>query len=756
MALRKSKPSSAEPLSAHQETSSSTSGTTNNVVSILDEINKAKEIRAFVGWVQENYEKAKSDRLRFERQWALNMSFFQGKQYMQYMPASAGTAAAGRLWTPPAPSWAARTVTNRIRPIIRTELARLTSNKPSASVVPASSEDQDLFAAQAAEQVWEAMYSGKKIQKKFVQAAFWMTITGNSFIKDYWDENAWDCVSKAQGSVEFGVVTPYHIFIPDIMEPEIEDQPWVINAYTKSTQFVKNNFGLSVNPTITEAKSPFDEAMLKTMSGTNTAKPDSVLVIEIWLKPGTHDLFPEGGFATIIQDGLAQKPQEGLPFNHKEYPFTHFSHIPTGMFYGESVITDLISPQREYNRTKNQIVESKNRMSKPQLVAPRGAVDPKKITSEPGQLIEYMPGLAPPQPIPLQNLPAYVVQHLDREISDMEDISSQHQVTRGENPGGGVTAATAISFLQERDDSLMTTAYQSVEHGYEKIARHTISHVVQFWDVPRTVSVTGLDGSFDAVVLKGTELESGTDIRIEAGSALPVSKAAKQAFLMDIMKMGWIDPTKGLELMDMGGMDKLYDEVKIDERQAQRENLRMAKLTIEQILQHERMRSQQLEMVQQIDQQNQMAGDPTQMGGQPPMDMGDPMQQMQPQMMGPQPIPNADPNTGTPLQMPENIVPVNTWDNHQLHIDVHNRYRKSQAFELLSEKVKQQFEYHVAMHAMALNAAAMQASMMPPPPESMGANNGSGAPVGSNQFGPPGTDQGMPPQDSGGAPPPEG
>ena len=729
MALRKSKPSSTEPLAASQETSSITNGSNAldpNVTNILDQINKAKEIKAFVGWVMENYDKAKSDRLRFERQWALNMSFFQGKQYMQYMPAAAGTAAAGRLWTPPAPSWAARTVTNRIRPIIRTELARLTSNKPSASVVPASSEDQDLFAAQAAEQVWEAMYAGKKLQSRFVQAAFWLCITGNSFIKDYWDENAYDCVSKANGAIQYGVVTPYHIFIPDIMEPEIEDQPWVINAYTKSVQFVKNNYGMTVNPTITEAKSPFDEAMLKTMSGTNSAKPDSVLVIEIWMKPGTHDLFPEGGFATIIQEQLAQAPQEGMPFNHKEYPFTKFDHIPTGMFYSESVITDLISPQREYNRTKNQIVDSKNRMGKPQLTAPKGSVDPKKITSEPGLVIEYMPGLAAPAPLPLQGMPNYVVQHLDREISDMEDISSQHQVTRGENPGGGVTAATAISFLQERDDSLMTTAYQSVEHGYEKIARHTISHVVQFWDVPRTVSVTGLDGSFDAVVLQGSELESGTDIRIEAGSALPVSKAAKQAFLMDIMKMGWIDPTKGLELMDMGGLDKLYDEVKVDERQAQRENLRMAKLSIEQIMQYEQMRAQQLDMAQQAD------------------------------TMG-QPVPNADPATGTPLEMPQNIIPVNTWDNHQLHIDVHNRYRKSQAFELLPERVKQQFEAHVAMHAFALNAAAQQAMMMGPPPDGgMNANNGSGTPVGSNQFGPPGTDEGMPPPDNGGGMPPEG
>lgn len=731
-------------------------GSADSQPTILDQMQQEKENKALVAWVNENYTKAKADRLRFERQWALNMAFFQGKQYMQYMPAAAGTATAGKLWTPPAPSWAVRSITNRIRPIIRTELARLTSNKPSASVVPASSEDADLFAAQAAEQVWEALYSGKKIHNKFVQSIFWTVICGTGFMKDWYDENAYDTVSKADGTIQYGVVTPYHIFIPDIMEPDIEEQQWVINAYTKPVSYVKQMFGLSVNPSVTEAKSPFDTAMLQTMAGKNDAKPDSTLVIECWIKPGTHELFPQGGLVTVVGEQVAQRVNE-WPFAHKDYPFTKFDHIPTGMFYSESVITDLIGPQREYNRTKGQIIESKNRMSKPQLAAAKGSVDPRKITSEPGLVVEYKPGLGAPTPIPLQSLPSYVLQSLDREIADMEDISSQHQVSRGENPGGGVTAATAISFLQERDDSLMTTAYQSVESGWEKLARHTISHVVQFWDVPRTVSITGVDGSFDSIALQGTELATGTDIRIEAGSALPVSKAAKQAFLLDMMKMGFVDPSKGLELMDMGGIDKLYDELKVDERQAQRENMRMARLEIEQIMQHEQMAAMQADMAMQQDQINNGMMDPNTGGPADDVNGIDPRTGMADDVPQPGPIPNSDPNTGAPLQMPQNIIPVNTWDNHQLHIDVHNRYRKSQAFELLPEKIKQQFEAHVSMHAMALNTAAMQASMMPPGDPGMGAQDSGGAPLGSNQFGPPGTSEGMPPPDaSGGGMPPGG
>jgi hypothetical protein len=498
--------------------------------------------------------------------------------------------------------------------------------------------------------------------------------------------------------------------------------------------------------------------------GENDSKPDSSLVIEAWLKPGSHPMLPNGGLITLVGETVVQFIEE-WPFDHKEYPFTKFDHIPTGTFYSESVISDLVPLQREYNRTRNQIIEAKNRMAKPQLMAARGSVDAKKITSEPGLLIEYRPGLDAPRPLPIQPIPSYVINELSTILSDIEDISSQHQVSRGEAPAG-VTAATAISFMQERDDALMTTAYQSVEAGYEKIAKQTISLVVKFWETARIISVTGVDGSFDSVALKGSELEKGTDIRMEAGSALPISKAAKQAFLLDLMKLGMIPPEKGLELMEMGGIEKLYDEIKIDERAAQRENLRMRNLNVEEVFQHtkqiEAANAEAEAMAEQMNQQQAMMGGmpqgmPSPMQNEPVPAMGGemPLPGME-QMAPPQPeVPGAagmDPAANVPLQLPMNIVPVNTWDNHQLHIDVHNRFRKSQAFDMLPELIKDQFEAHVQMHAMALNQAAQAAMMMPPPPEGgMGANNGSGTSIGqeqsgaANQFGPAGTEDGAPP-----------
>jgi len=194
----------------------------------------------------------------------------------------------------------------------------------------------------------------------------------------------------------------------------------------------------------------------------------------------------------------------------------------------------------------------------------------------------------------------------------------------------------------------------------------------------------------------------------------------------------------------------------VDERQAQRENLRMRSIPIEKIMEHLKMVNEANAAREQAEQQ-QLMQQPPDVGMQsvsPPPNQMPPMSQPlppEPQATAPATPPPAGPGgldiqTGDPLQLPQNIVPVNTWDNHETHVEVHNRFRKSQAFELLPDLVKQQFEYHVQMHAEALNQSAAAAQMMPPPQGGPGTPppgtenpQDQGLPVGSNQFGPPDT-----------------
>jgi hypothetical protein len=625
----------------------------------------------------QKFQLAKNDRWRQERQWYLNLAFYFGQQHVVFKHSQAvgSNVTNFEFYIPPAPYYRVRPTINQTRKIIRRDISRLTSQKPNAYVVPASTEDRDVFAAQAGEQIWDSLWRKHKFNRIIRRGVFWQVVCGNGFLKQVWDPTLYDASNDLQGDVNVSSETPFHIFIPDLKEEELEDQPYVIHVMMKNPEWIKNNLGVDIG---NQHKLDYvDESLLNVMGANQFSTKDSAPVVEVWYKPNVVAELPEGGVVTIVANQIVQG-FEGWPYTHQQYPFSKLDAIPTGKFYTESIITDLIPLQRELNRTRGQIIEAKNKMSKPQLAAEEGSIDPRKITTEPGQVIEYKAGYAAPIPISLQNLPSYVAEELNRIYSDMADISGQHEVSQGSVPPG-VTAATAISFLQEQDESLISSFYDSLEESIEKTAHQTLTYVRDYWDVPRLVRIVGIDGTFDAQTFKGSQLHDNTDIRVEAGSALPTSRAAKQAFILDLMKLGFIPPQEGLEVLEIGGLNRIYERLQEDTRQARRENLKMRVINEEHMFQHQEAWNAKPEEER------------------------------------------IDPDTQLPLEPPL-PVPVNTWDNHAIHIEIHNRYRKSQSFEMAEPLTRQLFEEHVKQHMEALMVGATagipgeMANPLEPPP----------------------------------------
>lgn len=625
---------------------------------LMASVLKSKQDKALAAWVLKEYTQAKTDRIQTERQWYTNLAFFFGKQYVQTLTqTSTGNF---QLRTPAAPPWRVRLVVNKIRPMVRHEISRLSSQKPIFTVVPATTEDEDQSAARVGEQIFTAAYSDKKYAKVLRQALWWASICGTSFIKQYWNPRF--IVSENEQNPVIGDiiperVSPFHIYVPNLDEEELEKQPFIVHATVKPVEWVKDTYGIDATPTV-RAENPVEDSFLNLVGAKNSNKY-GVLCLEVWIKPGGHKDYPQGGLITLVGTEVVQNLKK-FPYLTREYPFQKIDIIPTGKFYGDSNVTDMIPLQREYNRTKSQIVEAKNLMAKPKLIAPRGSVNPRQITSEPGQVILYTPGFTPPQPLPMDSLPPFVLQELDRLQQEMDDISGQHEITRGKNPSQ-VTAATAISYLQEQDDTKLAYAVASVEDAVEGLGKQYLQLVTQFWNTPRLVRIVGRDGAFEANYWAGNALKGNIDLRVQTGSALPQSKAAKQAFILDLMKLGVIPAETALDILDIGGIEKVYEDYLVDKRQSERENLKMSSI--------------------------------------------DPMLAVQ--LVSPKMDPMTgevvmDPMTDQPM-MPEPVLPPNTWDNHQAHIQIHNRFRKSQQFELLADPVKHIFEQHVLLHQIAIS-----------------------------------------------------
>lgn len=629
--------------------------------SILEQAAYDKKKKEWGAYFEAEFQKCKNARSSFERQWYLNLAFSNGRQYV----APITVANEGfRLTTPKSPPWRVKMVINKTRTAVITKCAKLNVSRPMPVVIPATGEEQDYHAARIAEQILKAQFSTAAFNETYRSWLWWGVVCGVSYLKSYYDPNTPDDdlmepsvdgqpQQPVMGKICIERITPFHLYVPDLLAESLEDQPYIIHAMTRSKEQVKKDFEIDVTPDTRASSTIMESAFIVAKS--SESHLDAVLVKEVWIKPGAHKDFPEGGMLTIIQGQVVQC-KETWPWPFKQYPFYKYDGLYTGGFYSDSFVVDLIPVQKEYNRTKSQIIEIKNTMGKPKYIAQQGSINPRMISSEPGQTILYKMGFNEPKQIPAAEIPQTMAVELDRLTADFDDISGQHEITRGNTPSQ-VTSGTAISFLQEQDDTKLNYEVASIETAIEKLGKHYLKYVSTYWTESRLIKVTGKDDTFEALQWKGSDLQGNTDVRVQTGSGLPFSKAARQAFVKELMDAGYLDPVLGMEMLSLGGLDRALDELLIDKRQAQRENLKMANLDPE-MIEQEVANQETLNQAMEI-------------------------------------------QTGVKEEL-KPFIPVNSWDNHEMHIMFHNNFRKTQDFELLADPVKQQFELHVQMHQMAM------------------------------------------------------
>lgn len=661
-----------------------------------------EQAKKLVSWVKEQQTKAKNARQSKVTQWAMNMAFVSGEHWAELTPRSLGGEFGSQLIVPKKPYYHDRKTINKARSFMRTELSKFTSKSPSATVVPASAEDESVRSAYVAEQAWESIQDAQKFAEHYAQAAWWTIVTGNGFIKTWWDTTCLDPMNPEQlGMIRFGSVTPFNLFVPDLREQNIEDQPFIVNAYKKSVEWVNTYYKTQLAGRTLEGSSNDNQQLTAQMLNlTEDGGPkDSVTLYETWVKPGTHQLLPNGG-CIISADDICLSVSEGWPYAHGEYPYTKIEHIPTATFYAESPLTDFLPLQREYNKLRTDISEAGRRMAKPQLLAQRGSIVASKITNEPGLVIEYKPGFTPPQPIPLTPLPAYYVDQQETIQADMEDITGQHDVSQGNAPSG-VTAGTAINYLQESADQFLTPEYQSIERAVSRIGSQTLQLFVQYVDMERKIQTVGADGVFDVTLIKGSDIKDATGLRVEPGSSIAHSKAANDAKTMDYFSVGIIDQPTALRMLELGGVQKFADIMQTAEKKAQRENIKMKMLDPKQLVKVAQQQAQQY-----------LTNPPPDASGQP-----------------------TDLTGITPEQLMQQLPPVVTvadFDVHEVHIETHNRFRMSQEYEALDPAVQDQFQKHVAQHQQMYMQGQMMNFLQQVPSDGSDESGGAGSSSGSS------------------------
>lgn len=508
---------------------------------------------------------------------------------------------------------------NLAQPAVRTELAKLVKNRPIVDVQAASNDKKHLDDAEMGDQVLgnyvEREYHMGRVRRRMLNNVL-VFGSGGIFVDhdpsagetyecladdqgnpvaddrereawlQYWRERhqAPKTVQMPKGDLRQIPLLPFQL-ISDMSVLEFEKAAWCIvsevfdvleveRRWNEEVEGEKNVWPGTIERRLLERYDRVGGLSIKAPSAQNLCQ-----VHRLFIKPG-HAYFPDGLHMAFTEKKVLEK--EAFPHEHGKLPVAWMGHIqmPTSP-HAMSVLQQIKAPVLEISRTESQMVENRNMSANPPwVVAEQHGIEEGSITNRPGLRLKYrhVPNVPEPHPVEMPDLPQYVKDLPPLLKEHILEISGQGETSQGQVPAGA-RSGVAIAYLQESDDTRLGPTVTEFEECIEYWAELTLRTIAEKFDLPRKMVIGGKRGrgeEYKVIQWTGDMIESFSGVTVQAGSALPRSKAAKQQFYLDLFDRGLItDPRQVKQALEIGEGEP--DEWEIDSEQADRENDRLMK-----------------------------------------------------------------------------------------------------------------------------------------------------------------------------------
>ena len=486
--------------------------------------------------LKDKYDIGVEARKPYEQRWVVNLAFLAGQQYSFF---NAKAHMLQHLERPQSRMWV---TDNLLIARWRRQIADLIKTTPSMSVVPQTNDDDDIKAAKIGNKVIKSFWQTNQLKTKLRQMAGWMYATGNGFIDDRWNVKLGP-VERSEsgliylGDVDCGVWSPLEILVPftAMGETDIHSFPWLIKAKRRTLEWISNNYDRGDEVKEESFTAPTMSAAI--LMGTVTEPMDSKIPSAVVM-----DFYLQPTKAH--PKGLFLTGSNGIILNEDEYPlnFYHIEHFKDidvpGVFWGQATTENAVGLQRTWNSTLSSITEFNRTMAKGKLMVPRGAKLDTSPDDSHGEIVEFTPvfGLTP-QHLTLKGLPSTVDQVLALTQNSLQDLYNQHEVTRGTNRSD-IRSGEMVSQLREQDSHGNIPSHAVFEESLERLAKRILERIRSEYITERMLKITGDEGEFEIFKFKGTDIRDNTDVIVKRESSLPDSRIDRETKILRKYELG--------------------------------------------------------------------------------------------------------------------------------------------------------------------------------------------------------------------------
>lgn len=647
-----------------------------------DPYNLTPEQKALLAsFVNKEYKRRLEERQPFEQKWRMNIAYIEGYQYL--VPGAVGT---NQLMEAPALFWwEQRRVFNHIAPNIEVRIARLQKAMQIPKVAPSGNELEDIKRANVSNTLLKEIYYDSAIKRKMASIYQWLEATGTVLLKSTWNPNGGESVIDpetgeeiCEGNLDISIVPSFEALPDSPLNVEMEDVQSLIHARVYHIDDVKEMWGESVTAEIDEvsrvmsgnggggqAASIF--GLTDQFMGNTSPAKDHVVVKEYWERPGKK--WKQGRLIIVVSDKVVYFGP--LPYLNgingtRSLPFVKCCCVVRpDCFWGKTIAERLIPVQQAYNALRNRKAEYLTHCSMGGWIAEEDSTDMDYLENDggaPGAIILVRPGATHwPQRIENPPLPPAFETELAALLNEFAILSGVSEISRNSDAPTGVNSGVALDIMLEQDETRISHTVKNVEDLLNEAAGQWLRLSKQYVKGVRQLKAVGKNKVIDLVEWTGSDLDAD-DITIDSVSALTESPAQKRQMVFTLLQSGLFAPdmdpalrSQILELIELGNWEMADDEDELQRAKADRENRQMVSMKATS-------------------------------------------------------IPGPD---GQPLTIPP-MLPVNSWDNHAIHVQRHDLFRLSVDFEIKSQEspgLAQAMEYHVQAHRQSEAQAQMQAQM---------------------------------------------
>jgi hypothetical protein len=466
-------------------------------------------------------------------------------------------------------------------------VSRMTRVKPGVEVIPSNDENQDRVAAKLVKLLTKHLFYINDLDNSFQKQHRHRLIFGNAYQFIEWEESKGDLhpeyiklrdsnnldkfgfskdktVPIKTGDVDLGLVIPWNVLL------ELKDEYEKVNNLFKKELVHKEELIAEYPKLRNTIQTEIPTKVFNAKIGKEEINKSHIWKYTFYHKK-TKNL-PVGAKIVMIHGAILD--QSDLPFNHGLLPLVRSTDIDVpGMLHGYSRYQQVMMLQKAHDNMSKRWLNNEYVLGMPKIVFPLNSINPKYLANG-SRHIAYK-GNVPPQllvPNPTSNS---LITFRETLRLDMGRAMGVHPVSSGEPPRG-VSAGVALQFLNEQENERAIVDIAKHNRMVLEVAKMMVSVCGDNYkqEDGRTIRVFGKNNEYLIKHFDSANLHKDYDIRIENGTALPVSKPAQKALAIETLQYGadLLSPEEWKLVLDLGSGEKLHTMITASIQAADSEN----------------------------------------------------------------------------------------------------------------------------------------------------------------------------------------